>query len=75
MTEAKQMKKFEDYLAEAENVIKQLESGELPLEEAVDLYTKGIEALKNCYEILSKMEKRIEVVSKEGMTIKVKPFQ
>jgi exodeoxyribonuclease VII small subunit len=52
-------KKFEEYLAELEIVVKSLENKNASLEEAVANYTKGLELSKKCYEILSQNEKLV----------------
>lgn len=52
-------KKFEEYLAELETVVKSLENKNTSLEEAVANYTKGLELSKKCYEILSQNEKLV----------------
>ena len=40
--------KFEDALSELEQQVKLLESGELPLEEALDIFRYGVELSKVC---------------------------
>ena len=44
----KKMEKFEDLLAELNEVVKELESGTLSLEESIQKYEKGIELSKKC---------------------------
>ncbi len=55
-------KSFEDALAELEEIVEQLESGAKPLDESLDLYEKGVAALKHCHGILDKAEKRIRTL-------------
>jgi len=59
---------FEDHLRQVEEVVKSLESGKLGLEESIDRYEQGMNALKKCYEILDAAEKKIQVLmkSKDG---------
>lgn len=67
--------RFEDHLGEVEKIIQELESGELDLEKAFEKYETGVKALKKCYEILSQMEKRIEVLAKDDKgNLITKPF-
>ena len=42
------MEKFEDLLNELNEVVKELESGTLSLEESIQKYEKGIELSKKC---------------------------
>lgn len=58
--------RFEDYLAEVEQVVAELEEGEVDLEKSLEKYETGIKALKKCYEILSGMEKKIELLTKDA---------
>lgn len=46
-----EMKKFEDALGELEGVVKKLE-GDLPLDEAVKAFERGIELSKTCIDTL-----------------------
>lgn len=39
-------KSFEEILKELEEKVKKLESGEVPLEEAIDLYTEAMKSVK-----------------------------
>lgn len=50
---------FEDYMNELENILRQLENKDLALENAVNLYTKGLEYSEKCYEILNKSEELV----------------
>ena len=48
--------KFEDNLKKLEEIVEQLESGEIDLEKSVELYEKGILLKNNCEEKLKKVE-------------------
>ncbi len=50
---------FEQALAELEKVVRQLEDGQIGLEEALVQYEKGVGLLKQCYGQLRKAEQRI----------------
>jgi len=59
---------FEAALAELEQIVAKLESGQAPLQESITIYERG-EALKShCEKQLSAAEKRIEKItlSKDG---------
>lgn len=57
--------KFEDYRKIVEEVVEKLESGRLGLEESLEEYEKGINAVKECYKILNACEQRIKVLAME----------
>jgi exodeoxyribonuclease VII small subunit len=61
-------KKFEVALEELEKVVEQLESGDLPLEDALTAFEKGVGLVKYCNQKLTDVEKKIELLvrDKEG---------
>ncbi len=61
----KPAKKFEQHLQEVEQAVKSLEGGKLGLEESIDKYEQGIKALRECYGILERAEKKIQMLVRE----------
>lgn len=59
-------KSFETSLAELEQIVAKLESGDLPLEESLELFEKGIKLSRECRERLTKAERRIEILIKDS---------
>jgi len=66
MTAKKVAKPFEEHLREAEAIVRDLESGALPLEESIGKYEKAVAALRECHAILDAAEKRIEVLTRRA---------
>lgn len=56
---------FEAALAEVERIVSALDSGEMPLEEAISGYERGIKAVQDCYEILEKAEAKLLLLQKD----------
>ena len=56
---------FEDSLAELEKIVGKLEEGDLPLEESLELFEKGVGLSRECQERLTRAERRIEVLLKD----------
>ncbi len=52
-------KTFEELLKSLEQVVKDLESKEIPLDEAVKKYQLGLELSKACYQMLEEAEKLV----------------
>ncbi|MDT8380042.1 MAG: exodeoxyribonuclease VII small subunit [Desulfotignum sp.] len=50
---------FENALKQLETIVKEMESGDLPLEQALKKYETGIEKVRYCMEILDSTEKKI----------------
>jgi exodeoxyribonuclease VII small subunit len=59
-------KSFEKSLAELEQIVGQLESGDLPLEESLELFEKGIKLSRECRTRLTNAERRIEILMKDA---------
>jgi exodeoxyribonuclease VII small subunit len=54
---------FEQALEQLEQIVHQLEEGDIGLAEALDNYETGIGLLKQCYGLLQRAERRIELLS------------
>lgn len=66
---------FEDSIKKLEIIVKELESGELPLEEAIKKFESGIKYSMHCNELLDKTEKKISIlVEDDDGNIKETPF-
>lgn len=57
---------FEASLNELERIVKQLEDGDMPLEESLKLFEDGVRLSRECRERLANAERRIEVLMKEA---------
>ncbi|MDB5710212.1 MAG: exodeoxyribonuclease small subunit [Sphingomonas bacterium] len=57
---------FEAALAELEKIVGRLESGEVPLQDAIDLYERGDALRKLCAERLDAAQARIEAIRLDG---------
>lgn len=68
--------KFETALESLEQVVEQLESGELSLEDALAAFEKGVGLVRYCNQKLTEVEKKIEVLvrDKEGK-LQLKAFE
>ncbi len=53
---------FEDALRALEEVVKQLESGEVPLDDSIDLYERGEKLRQHCQARLDSAQARIEKI-------------
>ena len=60
-------KKFEENLADLEAIVQKLESGQVPLEEAISEFQKGMKLSKNLQETLDQAEKTlVKVMQADG---------
>lgn len=54
---------FESGLKELEKLVNDLESGELPLQDSLQKFERGVELYKNCRVTLDQAEKKIKILS------------
>ena len=57
--------KFEDNLRQLEQIISNLESGSMPLEDMVTQVEKGAQLVKNCRSRLEAMNSKVEILFKD----------
>jgi exodeoxyribonuclease VII small subunit len=67
---------FEAQLASLERIVRELERGDLPLEQSLELFEQGVRLSRECQERLNEAERRIEVLLRvgDGSTVAV-PFE
>jgi exodeoxyribonuclease VII small subunit len=61
-----QAKTFEASLEALEQIVLELERGDLPLEKSLELFEHGIRLSRECQERLSQAERRIEVLLRDN---------
>jgi exodeoxyribonuclease VII small subunit len=60
------IKDFEAAIAELDSIVKKLEEGDLPLEQSLALYERGVQLSRFCHAQLEQAERRIEILSERG---------
>lgn len=67
---------FEDALRALETIVRQLESGDVPLEDSISLYEKGEKLRQHCQKRLDAAQARIEriVAGPDGAAAGTQPF-
>jgi exodeoxyribonuclease VII small subunit len=67
---------FEDALRALETIVRQLESGDVPLEDSISLYEKGEKLRQHCQKRLDAAQARIEriVAGPDGTATGTQPF-
>jgi len=56
---------FEESIKELTNIVGKIEQGQIPLQDSVQQYERGMALIKHCRTILQKAEKRIEKITEE----------
>jgi len=68
-------KTFEQTIKQLEQIVQDLESGDMPLEKAVKKFEEGIQLAKLCSEKLDETEKRITILMQDSNgKLSEKPF-
>ena len=60
------IKDFEAAIAELESIVKKLEEGDLPLEQSLVLYERGVQLSRFCHARLEAAERRFEILIERG---------
>ena len=73
--EEKPVASFESGLQELEQIVKEMETADLPLERALDLFEKGMRLSESCRKQLEAAETRIEVLVRRGDKTQAEPMR
>ncbi len=67
---------FEKALEELEGLVERMETGELPLEESLKAFERGITLTRHCQESLKAAEQKVEILTRgEDGSETTTPFQ
>jgi exodeoxyribonuclease VII small subunit len=59
---------FESALTRLESIVKNIEAGNLPLEESLSAFQEGVGLIQQCQTLLSQAEQKVEMLVKAGST-------
>ena len=57
---------FEEAIKELTDIVGKIEQGQIPLQDSLKQYERGMALIKHCRGILQKAEQRIEKISEPG---------
>lgn len=68
--------RFEEALKKLEDIVGELEGGDIPLDKSLAKYEEGVRLIRLCQKKLQEARKRIEILvkTKDGK-IKIEPFE
>lgn len=66
---------FEVAMERLDKIVNELESGDVPLEQAIELFQEGMKLSKFCNEKLEHVERKIEMLIDEDGALKKQEFQ
>jgi exodeoxyribonuclease VII small subunit len=65
---------FEESLSKLESIVSHLESGDLPLERALEIFEDGVGLARLCQSHLAEAERKVEMLLRERGELKTVPF-
>ena len=65
---------FEAGLEQLEAIVKEMETAELPLERALELFERGVKLSAACRKQLEEAETRVEILMKRAGEVQPQPF-
>ena len=65
---------FEVAVSRLQEIVEKLEQGQTPLDDSLQLFEEGVKLSRYCHNKLDEIERKIEVLSKEGTELKAHPF-
>jgi exodeoxyribonuclease VII small subunit len=65
---------FEQALAELEGLVERLEHGDLPLDEALKAFERGVALTRQCQASLQAAQQKVEILLKRGAKTEIEPF-
>ena len=74
MSASKKYKDYESAMERLEEITGRLESGEAKLEEAIALYTEGLEIARFCDQKLTEADEKIKLITQKNGLFEETPF-
>ena len=69
------MPKFEENLKRLDQIVTELEKGELPLERSLTLFEEGVQLSAECRTELQEAEGKVEILLKQGGKLQAQPYE
>jgi exodeoxyribonuclease VII small subunit len=66
---------FEKALAELEALVERLERGDLPLDEALKTFERGVALTRHCQASLQTAQQKVEILLKRAGQTEIAPFE
>ncbi|WP_295801069.1 exodeoxyribonuclease VII small subunit [uncultured Microbulbifer sp.] len=74
MAAKKKAATFESALEELEELVERLESGDLPLDEALADFERGVKLTRECQKKLASAEQKVKILMEENGQVQELPF-
>jgi exodeoxyribonuclease VII small subunit len=67
--------KFEECLQRLEQIVAELEKGDIPLDKALSLFEEGVKLSNSCRQELESAEGKVEILLKQSGKLQAEPFE
>jgi len=67
--------KFEDCLQRLEQIVDELEKGNVPLEQALKLFEEGLKLSASCRKELEEAEGKVEILLRQNGKLQPEPYE
>ncbi|MGB1272024.1 MAG: exodeoxyribonuclease VII small subunit [Endozoicomonas sp.] len=74
MPEKKEGFAFEQSLADLESLVKQMESGDMSLEQSLKAFERGIRLTRDCQKALTEAEQKVQILLEKNGALTSQPF-
>ena len=65
---------FESALKELEALVEKMEHGDIPLEESLQYFERGVQLTRQCQQALQAAEQKVQILLEKGTGAEVRPF-
>ena len=66
---------FEQALTELEGLVERLERGDLPLDDALKAFERGVALTRQCQTSLQAAQQKVEILLKRNGQVQIEPFE
>jgi exodeoxyribonuclease VII small subunit len=74
MSKKKSEPSFEDSLQELEQIVSQLEQGDISLEESLKSFERGVNLTRTCQKALQEANQKVQILLEKNGTQTLEPF-
>ncbi|MEQ1531838.1 MAG: exodeoxyribonuclease VII small subunit [Methylococcales bacterium] len=74
MPKKKSAPSFEDSLSELEQIVSQLEQGDISLEDSLQFFERGVNLTRTCQKALQEANQKVQILLEKNGTQTLEPF-
>lgn len=75
MTSRKKAPSFEQSLADLENLVTKMETGDLSLDESLSAFEEGVKLTRQCQKMLEEAEQKVQILTENNGELTSVPFE